>query len=98
MSVGIGPQSEIPLDILPQAGEPLGFGDEGEDDQGTKDKQLEVRQKNGHALIGNPKNSLGNADDAQVQRNRPELGENPPQHRTADTGYPTKDKQPDKLQ
>src|SRR5437016_1880184 len=81
MSVGIGPQSEIPLDILPQAGESLGFGDEEEDDQGTEDKQLEVRQKIGHALIGNAKHSLGNADDAQIQRNGQELDEDRAEHR-----------------
>src|SRR5207244_11503400 len=34
MSVGIGPQSEIPLDILPHAGESRGVGAADEDDQG----------------------------------------------------------------
>src|SRR5438132_6878314 len=42
LSVGIGPQSEIALDILPQAGQSLRFGNEEEDDQRTKDKQLKV--------------------------------------------------------
>ena len=80
---------EIALDVFPQAGQPFRFGNEEEDDQRPKDKQLKVRQKIGHAFVGDAKHALGNADDTQIQAMGRSLIKSPPA-RTEDTPQPAK--------